>query len=59
MERTYDVTVWDTLEGGVRDCKYDITESELDELHEHYSDDPFADVVIDESREVEDDPRNV
>lgn len=45
---TYDVTVWNTMNGDIVKKLWSASQAELDELQEQFEDEPFCDVQIEE-----------
>lgn len=47
-ERSYDVTVWDVVNGDVIKSAYDADDDELNEIEEQYRDEPGIEIQIEE-----------
>lgn len=47
-EPTFEVTVWDMMEGDIVLKRWDATQSEVDQIEEQYRDEPFREVQVEE-----------
>lgn len=45
---SFEVTVWDTMEGDIVLKRWDATQSEVDQIEEQYRDEPFREVQVEE-----------